>query len=80
MRKAAQEEAGAISLFRAEVAADVTSRFGNGMWSNPGTERGVLSDMRNSALYVSLWRDKVDQETGRALFKGAPFIYFEKMI
>jgi GNAT superfamily N-acetyltransferase len=59
LRKAVAEDAPAIALLRAEVAADLTARFGKGVWTGAGTERGVLFDLRHSALYVWTRRNRV---------------------
>jgi GNAT superfamily N-acetyltransferase len=59
LRKAVAEDAPAIALLRADVAADLTARFGKGVWSSAGTERGVLFDLRHSAVYVWTRRNRV---------------------
>src|SRR5665213_1386090 len=56
---ATNDQAAAIAALRMAVAQKLTSRHGQGPWSSVGTEKGVLFDMRNSAVYVATRRNKL---------------------
>jgi GNAT superfamily N-acetyltransferase len=53
------DQAAAIASLRATVAEKLTAQFGNGPWSSAGTEKGVRFDMRNSAVYAAMHRNKL---------------------
>jgi ribosomal protein S18 acetylase RimI-like enzyme len=59
LQTAKTDQAATISLLRVAVAENLTSRHGKGPWSSTGTEKGVLFDMRNSAVYVVTRRNKL---------------------
>ena len=47
------EDAPAIAALRAAVASNLTSRYGKGHWSAPGSEKGVLFDLRTARVYMA---------------------------
>ncbi len=57
--EAKMTDAPSIAALRAAVADDLTSKFGQGHWSSPGSEKGVLSDLRNTNLFVVKKRARV---------------------
>ena len=59
LQPATPDQAAAIAALRLAVAEDLTARFGKGPWSSAGTEKGVLFDMRNAAVYVAVRRNRV---------------------
>lgn len=59
MHPATPDDAAAMAELRAEVAADLTSRFGKGHWSSPGTVKGVLHDMKTGTVFVARNRNKL---------------------
>ena len=46
------DEAAAIAALRTAVAAALTQRYGQGHWSSAASERGVLSAIRTSRVFV----------------------------
>ena len=50
---ALERDAAALAGLRAEVAEALTRRHGKGHWSHPGTEAGVLRDIRTSSTLVA---------------------------
>lgn len=48
-----ERNAAALAKLRAEVAEGLTRRNGKGHWSHPGTEAGVLRDIRTSRVLVA---------------------------
>ena len=56
---ATPDQAADIAAFRLAVADDLTARCGIGPWSSPGTEKGVLFDIRHGVLYVATHRNQV---------------------
>src|ERR1700744_4595963 len=56
---ATPDQAADIAAFRLAVAYDLTTRFGIGPWSSPGTEKSVLFDIRHGVLYVAMHRNQV---------------------
>lgn len=50
------DEAAALAALHNAVSADLTARHGQGPWSSPTTERGVLFRYRNSAVFVAKHR------------------------
>ena len=59
LRAATTDQAAAIAALRLAVAENLTARHGKGPWSSAGTEKGVLFDMRNAAVYVAMRRNQV---------------------
>ena len=59
LQPATSDKAAAIVALRVAVAANLTARYGKGPWSSAGTERGVLFDLRNAAVYVATRRNQV---------------------
>jgi ribosomal protein S18 acetylase RimI-like enzyme len=53
LRPATPDDVPAIARLRTAVAADLTSRYGNGHWSSAGTERGVLFHLRTARMFVA---------------------------
>lgn len=52
-------DAPALVALKAAVALDLTQRFGQGPWSTPPTERGVLFSLRNSSVFVAKKQGKI---------------------
>lgn len=52
-RIASEEDAAAVALLRAAVAADLTRRHGHGHWSSTTTLAGVIRDIRTSRVLVA---------------------------
>jgi ribosomal protein S18 acetylase RimI-like enzyme len=50
---ATAEDVPALAALHAAVAASLTATFGDGHWSRPATERGVLFSMRHAKVYVA---------------------------
>jgi GNAT superfamily N-acetyltransferase len=48
-----------ILILRAAVAEDQTAKFGKGMWSSVGTERGVRFTMTRSTIFIARLRQRV---------------------
>jgi GNAT superfamily N-acetyltransferase len=59
LQPATPDQAATIAALRLAVAENLTARFERGPWSSAGTEKGVLFDMRNAAVYVATRRNKV---------------------
>jgi GNAT superfamily N-acetyltransferase len=59
LRAATPDQAAAIAALRLAVAENLTVRHGKGPWSSAGTEKGVLFDMRNAAVYIATRRNNV---------------------
>ena len=55
LRVATPADAAAVAAVRNAAAADLTSRYGTGGWSNNTSERGVLFDMRRGTVYVATY-------------------------
>jgi len=53
LREAADGDVSKIAGLRSAVASALTKRFGAGNWSGIATERGVLSDLGNSKVFVA---------------------------
>ncbi|MEY4916575.1 MAG: hypothetical protein RL616_488 [Verrucomicrobiota bacterium] len=53
------EQSAAVAALRAAVADNLTRKHGRGHWSSGSSERGVLSDIRNSNLYIATHQDKL---------------------
>jgi GNAT superfamily N-acetyltransferase len=53
LQPASVTDAKTIAALRAAVASRLTSEFGNGPWSSPASEKGVLFVMRNSNVFVA---------------------------
>jgi GNAT superfamily N-acetyltransferase len=56
---ATPEDAVAIAALRRATADTLTRDFGKGHWSSQPSERGVLSEMKRSRVYVARRRGKV---------------------
>lgn len=52
LKLATPADAAAIATLRNATANDLTARFGRGWWSGQCTEKGVLWDLRSSAVYI----------------------------
>jgi GNAT superfamily N-acetyltransferase len=52
-------EAEAIAALRRDTADALTREFGRGHWSSLASERGVLSEMKRSRVYVARRRGKI---------------------
>jgi len=50
---ASWSDAAAVAALRTSVAERLTEQYGKGHWSFGSTERGVLSAMRESCIYVA---------------------------
>jgi ribosomal protein S18 acetylase RimI-like enzyme len=48
-----------LVALRAAVAQHLTTQHGEGPWSRPSTEKGVLFDMRNSSVFVARHRKRL---------------------
>jgi GNAT superfamily N-acetyltransferase len=59
LQLADRDDADEIAALRVEVADDLTATFGKGHWSGRTTDRGVLSVMRTSNVYVARRRGKI---------------------
>ncbi len=59
LKPAVDSDIPAILELRAAVAADLTARFGKGMWSSIGTERGVRFTMTRATIFVARQRSRV---------------------
>jgi ribosomal protein S18 acetylase RimI-like enzyme len=57
--RALPADALAIAALRNAAAEDLTARHGRGWWSGHTTEKGVLHDLRNSALFVTRRRGRI---------------------
>lgn len=53
------DDAPALAALRAAVAEHLTEKFGKGHWSNSGTERGVLHNLKTSRILVVRRRGKI---------------------
>lgn len=53
LQLATEDDAPALAALHAAVAAPPTAKFGEGHWSRPTTERGVLFAMRHAHVYVA---------------------------
>ncbi|MBA2706217.1 MAG: hypothetical protein H0U59_00230 [Gemmatimonadaceae bacterium] len=51
-QRAHENEAAAVAGVRAAAARDLTTRFGRGHWSSEPTQRGVMSGMRGSEIWI----------------------------
>jgi len=56
---ASPSDAASIAALRTAVADRLTEQYGKGHWSFGSTERGVLSAMRESSIYVAKQEDRV---------------------
>jgi GNAT superfamily N-acetyltransferase len=59
LHPAMPDQAVEIAALRLAVAENLTVLHGKGPWSSAGTEKGVLFDMRNAAVYVAMRRNQV---------------------
>ena len=55
---ATPDDAAALAALHAAIAASLTATFGEGHWSHPTSERGVLFSMRHGRVYVARRRGK----------------------
>lgn len=53
LKQATESDVVAIAKLRAAAARHLTSTFGHGHWSAPGTENGVRLDLRKPGLFVA---------------------------
>ena len=53
LKQATESDVVAIAKLRAAVAHHLTTTFGHGHWSSPGTENGVRLDLRKPGLFVA---------------------------
>jgi GNAT superfamily N-acetyltransferase len=53
-RRAEAADTADVVALRVGTARDLTARFGRGHWSNEGTERAVLNDLRVSQVWLAL--------------------------
>jgi len=56
---ASASDASGIAALHAAVAERLTAEFGEGHWSRPPSERGVLAGMRRSTVYLARSRGRV---------------------
>lgn len=59
LERATPDDALALATLHAAVAERLTRDFGAGHWSNPPSERGVLSEMKRGTVYVGRKRGRV---------------------
>ena len=52
-------DAPALAALRNATAEDLTARFGRSWWSGHTTEKGVLSDLRHSSVFVTRRRGRI---------------------
>ena len=50
---ATPDDAAAVASLSADVARDLTSRYGKGHWSAEGSERGLLSNLATAKIYIA---------------------------
>jgi GNAT superfamily N-acetyltransferase len=56
---ATAEDADAVASLRNAAADDLTARHGRGWWSGHCSEKGVLSDLRHSHVFVARDRGRI---------------------
>ena len=56
---ATPRDVASLIALRTEVAESLTAQFGKGPWSRTSTERGLLSEMGISQLYVASVDDRI---------------------
>ena len=59
LRPGTTEQAAMIAALRLDAAQNLTERHGKGPCSSSGSERGVLYDLRNAAVYVATQRGTI---------------------
>lgn len=52
------DDAAALAALHAAIAASLTEKFGEGHWSHPTSERGILFSMRHANVYVAKRRGR----------------------
>jgi GNAT superfamily N-acetyltransferase len=50
---ATPDDAAAVAALNADVARDLTSRYGSGHWSSEASERGVLANLKTAKIYIA---------------------------
>lgn len=56
-RRAEPGDVADVVALRVDTARDLTARFGRGHWSNEGSERAVLNDLRISQVWLATHGD-----------------------
>jgi ribosomal protein S18 acetylase RimI-like enzyme len=59
LRPAIADDVQDLVTLRAAVGQHLTTQHGEGPWSRPSTEKGVLFDMRNSSVFVARYRKRL---------------------
>lgn len=59
LERATDADAAAIAWLRTAVADDLKSTYGPGHWALRASEKGVLTDLQTSAVFVARSRSKV---------------------